>query len=219
MTPEVINGLFAVGGALLGAIVAGGFSIYLHNKNKTKKELTALSTRPSKLIAVDDQIASDVKISVSGEEVNTVYLADYTILNSGNEVLTDIQVPFRFEGEGKLLVFNFKDANYALLSQEEACAITGDLEASIKAEYLNPGDQLVTRAMFSGKPRRWHVDFRQPGAKLVQRLDIEGTAPDVLSKAFFDVIRRNWILDSYLRLVVPSYRRYREREVEREKST
>ena len=40
MTPETINGLFAVGGAVIGAIVSAALAYALHHRTKEKKELS-----------------------------------------------------------------------------------------------------------------------------------------------------------------------------------
>lgn len=42
MSPEVVNGVFAVSGAVLGAIIAGFFSWILQAKYKSKKKLKVL---------------------------------------------------------------------------------------------------------------------------------------------------------------------------------
>lgn len=214
MSPEVINGLFAIAGAIIGALLGGLFSVNLARKSKTRKELTTLITKPSRLITIDDQITDDVEVFVSGVKVPTVYLSDLKILNTGNEELSNLKIPVSFKGEGKLLTFTLKDSNFDFDGEGYEIKKTGENDSLITIEFLNPGDQLVVRAMFSDEPEEWEVQFRQPGVSLSKGFDSEGAIPDVFAKTFFEVIRRNWILDIYMKMALPSYRRYREAEDE-----
>ena len=102
MTPEVVNGLFALGGAALGAVLTGGISIYQSKKNKKRKELTVLTSRVSRLIEVDSSISPVVTITVSGQNVPSVYTFDITLLNSGNETLENTEVSSEISGDAEI---------------------------------------------------------------------------------------------------------------------
>ncbi|NQT87044.1 hypothetical protein HQ560_09785 [bacterium] len=212
MSPEVVNGLFAVGGAVLGAIASGVISARQMRKAKVRKELSVLISRPSQLIAIDDRVAGDVEVRVSGEVVPTVYLSDITIANSGTEVLSEVEVPLSFRGEGKLLTISAREANFDFDSDGYESVRTGDSSANIKCSYLNAGDQVTVRAMLSGNPEEWKAEFRQPGVSLIQRLDTEGGVPSVFARGLYEAIRRNWLCNSYMMIAVPSYRRYVEED-------
>ena len=54
LSPELMNGTFAIGGAIIGALIAGGFSVWIFKKSETKKQVTLSHSFPSNLIAVHD---------------------------------------------------------------------------------------------------------------------------------------------------------------------
>ncbi|MCK4605486.1 MAG: hypothetical protein KAU41_12490 [Deltaproteobacteria bacterium] len=214
MTPEVINGLFAIGGALVGAVVSGLFALYLAKRTKEKSELTVLATRPTRLITIGKEIEGDVEITIAGEKVDALYMMDFTVLNSGTEVLEQIEVPFQIDSIGKILNFAFYKSNFPLKEEGKAVERIDSNNIQLHVDYLNPGEQLTGRAIISKVPDAWKAMFRKPGVNLVTREDLEGTVPDLLLRAFFEGIKRNFILDAYFKLALPQYKRYRDLERE-----
>lgn len=210
MSPELENGLFGLGGAVVGAVLTGVFAAYQARKAKTRKELSVRTSIASELIAIDDRLSKDVELRVAGEVVPTVYLTDVTIANSGTEVLSDVQVPLSCRGDGKLVSIRICDSSFRL---DDGYGIekTGGNSVVMRCKYLNAGDEIVIRALVSGRPKEWVVDFRQPGVELVQR-NSEPGVPDVVSKAVFDAIRQNWVISRLLSLMLPVYRVYVEEE-------
>ena len=59
MKPEIINGLFALGGALIGVVGAW----FIARSGKEKQRVTLLVSPCSKLLEVGDLAKSDVKIT------------------------------------------------------------------------------------------------------------------------------------------------------------
>ncbi|MGH8660122.1 MAG: hypothetical protein ACREV4_17095 [Gammaproteobacteria bacterium] len=209
MTPEMVNGLFALGGAALGAVLTGAFSLYQSKKTLRKKELAIYTTAPSRLLAVDSTLKDLIVVTINGKKVPTVYIVDTVIANTGNEVLNDLKAKVCWEGKGEIVSTEIGRANFDPKLDEIAIARVGDLEIDISASYLNPGDELVVRSLFSGRPSKWRVEFRQPGVSLNKRLTDTGL-PNIFAKAMFEGIRSNWILDSYFKLALPQYRKYLE---------
>ena len=193
MTPEIINGLFAIGGALIGAVVSGLFALYLAKRTKDKSELTVSATRPTQLIAIGKEIEGDVEITIAGEKVDTLYMMDITALNSGTEVLENVEVPFNITSEGKVLNFAFYQSNFPLPDEGKVTERLDSNNIILRVDYLNPGDQVTGRVTISEAPDAWKAMFRKPRVSLVTRVDLEGTVPDMLLRAFFDVIKKNWL--------------------------
>src|SRR5215217_6900219 len=95
MTPELVNGLFAVVGAIVGAGFAAYFSWIQHKKVEKRQELTFISSQPVRLVAIDQAISNVVEVLVHGKKVPTVFTIDITILNSGTQLVSDIKAPLR----------------------------------------------------------------------------------------------------------------------------
>ncbi|AMJ73728.1 hypothetical protein AVL57_06900 [Alteromonas stellipolaris] len=205
-----MNGLFALGGALVGAIVSGIFAIYVARKNREKNQLTLLGTKPTQLIAIGDEINDEVKITVSGAEVTSLYMMDFKLLNSGNVPLEDIEVPFIVETNGKTISANFFDANHHLDDPNSIVELVGDNRVVVKSAFLNPNEQLSARALFSHKPEGWSSEYRKIGTEVVKRDDFEGTVPDVILRSFYEAISRNLIMDAYFKLLLPQYREFKK---------
>ncbi|MCQ9062428.1 hypothetical protein R7Q48_23015 [Vibrio sp. 378] len=63
MSPEVINGIFVVLGALIGVI---GTAIIM-KKNKSLSHLTIFSSPSSQLLDIEDMVKSDIEIKYKGK--------------------------------------------------------------------------------------------------------------------------------------------------------
>lgn len=90
MSPEIVNGLFAVGGAISGAVVGGLITLYGIRKSRDRKEITISTSSPSRLLVVHDRLRDDVQIIVSGEPVENVLLSEIYISNTGNRTVENL---------------------------------------------------------------------------------------------------------------------------------
>ena len=110
MSSEVVNGLFALGGAVLGAVVTGVISWLQAKKTAKHKELTVFTSRPISLVEVDSMISEVIKITIGGTPVSTVYTLDVTLLNTGTETLHDVSVETLVAGH--VLTCDIVSANF-----------------------------------------------------------------------------------------------------------
>jgi len=88
MKPEIINGIFAVSGAIIGALTAGLFNRNIARKNKDKKEITNFKIDESDYeIRMDDNLV-EIRLSFINamDEINFILLTDTE---------TDIDIKFR----------------------------------------------------------------------------------------------------------------------------
>jgi len=92
MPPELINGLFALGGAVVGAIIGGVFSLRAASVNRDRKELSISHSYPSHLLMLDDRVESDIDIIVAGEKVKSIVLSEINFANTGNTTIRDLTV-------------------------------------------------------------------------------------------------------------------------------
>jgi hypothetical protein len=69
MSPELINGIFAIIGAVIGVIGTAYFS----SRSEQRSELTIISSVPLKLIEVSQAFASRVEILVDNKPVKKLF--------------------------------------------------------------------------------------------------------------------------------------------------
>lgn len=210
MSNELLNGLFALGGALAGAIASGIFAIYIARRSKEKSEITLLATKPTQLIVIGDEVNDDVKITVSGEEVKSLYMMDFKVLNSGNIPQETIEIPFSVTVDGKIINANFLQANHYIENPDDAISIIHDNKIVLKSNFLNPNEQVSTRVLFSRKPKGWSSEFRKVGTNILTKDDLEGRVPDVILRSFYEAISRSWFMDAYFKALLPQYREFKK---------
>src|SRR5438874_148730 len=92
MTAELTNGLFAVGGAILGGIVTAWLTWFFSKKSEKKRILAAYFSPFSKLVQVSARVAFKVTIHVEREPVEGPFLTELTVLNLGNASITNISL-------------------------------------------------------------------------------------------------------------------------------
>jgi len=208
MTPEILNGLFAVGGAVAGAVAGAGLTAYFGKKSRENRELTVLVTPTSELVRVAESVAPRVEIFVGGNRVQTVATSDMRIANSGNRAIRDLGVLFELEGNAEIISWDllkeitvFEGADVQQVDRKKI---------KVGAPYINPGEQISLRLFMSARPDHVKAIFRQPDVKCRQIMDYSGGLLGAVSEAIFETIRQNFLLHAYMQLVLPSYREYDE---------
>lgn len=210
MRPEFINGIFAVSGAIAGAVLSGIFAWLINRRNDSRSELSIFSSRTARLIEVDSSISEIVEIRVHGQILPTVYTSDIRIVNTGTEPLYNGHIDvFIIGDEAQVLAVDV--AETALGAGGALNTIRGDqnLSFALTFEYINPSEEFVVRALLSSRPNQVLPEFRQPGVATKIRTDAE-LIPGVLGRLMFESIRSNWLLDLYFRALMKPYRRYLE---------
>lgn len=208
MNPEFVNGLFLLAGVLL----TSAFTWYLNKRNRSRSELTILTSYLARLIEVDSSISEIVEIHVNGVAVPTVYTLDARIVNTGTVPLYDGNVYVTLDGNTKVLAVDIVDfpdgASNALRVQPNE-----QKEGyQVHFQYINPGEEFLLRAILDSPSSKVVPSFRQPGVITHVRTENELAERGVLNIIIFEIIRRNWPLHLYFRLSVPAYRRYLDHE-------
>ena len=211
VSTEVINGLFAVGGAVVGAITAGLFAIHIAKSTKEKKEIVVSTSYPSRLLVVHDQIASDVEILISGNKVENVILSEVFISNTGNKAITNLNFPISCQQTVNIISVDALDQATDGPRSGSVVVKTGDQEFDVKIDYINPGEEISLRCMVSGDEPEWIVALRQPELNVIRREQPVASYSDVVAEIVFETLTQTPILRSYLRITSPVFRKFLER--------
>ncbi|MDM1708989.1 hypothetical protein [Thiopseudomonas alkaliphila] len=211
MSPEVVNGVFAVSGAVLGAIIAGFFSWMLQAKYKSKKKLKVFISEPRALVDIHDSLKGIVSININDEPVETVANVDYYILNSGNEALTNIELEFSFSDNARILGGNTPQKNFKTKGVGDfSLHLEKNSSCEILAAYLNPGEEVRGHLLLNRMPKETEVKFRQPNVEFEVSKNYDPTKKSMLIDALYEAAKNNYILNIYFKMTIPVYRRYRK---------
>lgn len=210
MDPEIIKGIFAISGAVIVAVIAGLFAWALQNRNKTKRELKILASKPKDLVDIDDSLRGMIDIQIVGMSVDTVSSVDYYIVNSGNDVLHDLEVYFTFSNGTRILGGNCPELNFSTTEKEAfVLSIVENSSCSILAGFLNPGDEARGHIFLNKADCNLEVSFRQPGVSVSIDKNYDPARLSAVSEMLYDAAKSNWLLDSYFRLAIPAYKKHR----------
>lgn len=212
MTSEVVNGLFALGGAVLGALVTGYISWKQAKKYAKRNELSVITSRASNLLKIDSTISEVVKISIGEDVIPSVFTFDILLINSGSETLYDLEVITQIDNSLKIIACDISLSNFELVDGKYLARKESDTNVIVEADYLNPGDELMAKVLVTGDPGFIKSSFRQAGVKLILRDNFDPTTPDVFTRALFESVRKNFLLHTYMKMSIPFYRRFVEYE-------
>ncbi len=145
LSPEIVNGLFAISGALIG--VFGTW--FVTKSTKEIKKITLFRSPSSNLLVVGDLAKSDVEILYRGDPINELYQGQVAIQNTGTQALEKLELVLEASEGSPLLDVEITNANYPWKHSTEMEG--GPDDYLILIDYLNPNDRLV-------------IDYRSPGA-------------------------------------------------------
>lgn len=210
MKPEIINGLFALGGAVLGALLTSTFSWFQNKKSRSRSELSIVTSRAARLIEIDSSISEIVEIRVHGDTVPSVYTLDTKLLNTGTEPLHDGEVSINLLGGTTVLAIDIADS-HSVIGDALTVARNDDQTGFwLRFDFMNPNEELLLRALLTARPSQVVPTFRQPGVRTRIQTDSDPVLPGVLATVLFETIRTNWILHLYVKSFFQPYRRYLE---------
>lgn len=208
LSPEVLNGLFAVGGAVLGAVIAGIFAMVIAKRSKDKKEIVISTSHPSRLLVVHDQIASDVEILVSGNKVDNVILSEIFLSNTGNKAVENLSFPVTCQDTVQIISVDALDQASDARRSGSIIKKKSSHEIGVSVDYINPGEEISLRCMVSGDEPEWTVAMRQPELNVIRREEPVASYSDVAAEIVFESFLAVPILGSYLRITSPIFKKF-----------
>ncbi|MCK9622588.1 MAG: hypothetical protein M0R47_18890 [Methylobacter sp.] len=183
MTSEIINGAFAIGGALIGVI--GTWLIALQGKEKQR--ITLLVSPHSKLLDVNDIAKSDVQITYKGTPINDLGAGEFAAQNTGTKALEEIEIDVTQALDSPLLDFEISSKNFTAPENFIEIEQKGDGVYKVKIKYLNPKDRVVFIYRISGSEKPG-ISIRKLGVDVEMRQEVITGIPDIYAEIFFSLI-------------------------------
>jgi len=206
MTPEVINGLFAISGAIIGAVLAGLFSIKIAKSSKDKKQLTLSKSFVSRLLVVHEKYNEKIKITAHDEEIDNLLLSELNISNTGNMVVDKIALNAKCGIESKILSAEAINQQSESVLEGAVIDVSSDNELSLNVDYINAGEEISIRVLLTGDDPVWKMHLRQPGLDVVVKEQPVSSYSDVMTIAFVEVFKHSG-LHRLMMLTNPPYKK------------
>jgi hypothetical protein len=209
MTAEFTNGVFAVGGAILGGIATAWFTWFFSKRSEKKRILAAYFSPFSKLVQVSTRVASKVTIHIEGEPVEDLYVTELTVLNLGNASITNISLSIDPGVRQHVVTYDVDERALREIGVEVILpGATHTYELAIP--FLNPGDEFRLRFYVASKTFVPSASFRQADVEFRTGVRESSRIPNVMAEVLFAAIQRNWLMDAYFSAVLPVYRSFKK---------
>jgi hypothetical protein len=206
MEPEIINGLFALGGALIGVI---GVWIITRN-NKEKRKLSLIVSPLSTLLDVGDLAKSDVKITYKNKDIKNLYAGEVGIQNTGNTSIDEIELEIQPKKGVELLDLEHSSSNFLMSDGFYSISKENKIDR-IRINYLNPTDRILFTYRTTGISKPEFL-LRKKGLNVETKNEIVNWIPDLYADIFFEELRKTGIpgFSLLLALINKPYKMYLE---------
>lgn len=185
MKPEIINGLFAIGGALIGVLGAW----LIARQGKEKQRITLLVSPCSKLLDVNNIAKSDVQITYKGTPIKDLGAGEFAAQNTGTKALEDIEIDVTQALDSPLLDFEVSSTNFSVTESFIRIEQKDDGSYKAKIKYLNPKDRVVFEYRISGSEKP-SISTRKLGLDVEMRKEAITGVPDIYAEVLFSVIEK-----------------------------
>jgi hypothetical protein len=176
MSPESINGLWGLGGAVIGAVLGVLGRHMMERRSRERRSLDVIIRRPVIVVDVAEGLGDKVRLLVGNTPVERVYSSDWEVLNTGNKAIENIEIQIESEAKSCLQAFE--------VSRPSGCkfdAIWQDAGSVVlKCDLLNAGERIVARAVLDSDSNEFTAVFRRADVQFrssVQGIGLDGPGP------------------------------------------
>jgi len=199
--PEIINGIFAVAGALIGVI---GTAI-VTKSNKEISKITVFRSSPSRLLDVEDLAKSDIEIKYKGNVVSELFHGEIAVQNTGSKSLENIEVKILPETDSPLFDTEISSTNFH--RESDSLTLIEQGEIKINVGFLNPNDRIVVSYKSSGG-KAPAVVSRKLGVDVELKDEAVNWVPDIYAKLIFEIFDQLPLMRWYFKHISKPYRLY-----------
>ena len=204
MVENLVTGIFTIVGALLG--VAG--TLWAVKRGKETKRLAILVSPLGRLLGVDAIIKPRIKILYDDKTVETLFMGEFAIRNTGSLSIEPVKVSFRAAPETKILGFQFAAASF-VNPDSRMKIVDGKDGLEITIAFLNKSEHISFVYFSTGKEAAPVIDASQPGLDIQLQTETLKRIPDIYAEVLLSTISQVWWADPFMRLFKP-YRQYIE---------
>ncbi|MEL6447295.1 MAG: hypothetical protein AAFQ62_05030 [Pseudomonadota bacterium] len=181
MSAEVINGLFALGGALIGVI---GSWIVARNLRETRR-LTLFVSPIAKLLDVSDLVRSDVSVLYKNAPAEAIGAGELAVQNTGSKAIEDIEVLVQPDDDSPVFDLEIRSANFPCEEGFITISAAGSSQL-ISIPFLNQSDRLVLEYRVLGALSPAEVSTRLKDVDVTVRQEMISWLPDIYAEVIAD---------------------------------
>jgi hypothetical protein len=183
MKSDIINGLFAIGGALIGVIGTWFVSI----GNKEKQRIALFISPCSKLLEVENLAKSDVQITYRGKSIEELMAGEVATQNTGTMAIENIEIDISPGLSSPLLDLEASSKNFTATDDFIDIQLKPNGSYNIRIKYLNPKDRVIFYYRIAGKNKPT-VSVRKIGLDVELKREMISWIPDIYAEVVFGVI-------------------------------
>lgn len=208
MKPEVINGIFGIAGAIIGALLTGGLTWLSAKNDKKKKRLAIYSTYSTKLIEISDLIRGNIEINLNSKKISELNKNEIIVTNTGNVLIENIEITFTLsESSAKLINVEKSQSNFDIALEDFEMSFN-EKGGKLTIKYLNPGDQ-IDFIVLTDTQSIVLTKHRQKDVTTEIKTDYIPNRQGVLLDSFFEAMDNNFLLRSGF-YFMPEFRKYKK---------
>ncbi len=181
MTPEIINGLFALAGASIG--IVGTWLITRHYRER--KQLQVTISPLARLLDIGDQIKTDIKILYKDQPIEALSMGEIAIHNTGTKEVQGLEMVVTPAEGSSIIDFGLSSSNFSYTNESFIIKET-DKEKKVSIDFLNANDRFVIEYKLAGKRRRPEVVVRKLGVEVITKRDMVNWIPDIYSEVVYE---------------------------------
>lgn len=215
MSPEILNGIFALTGAIIGV----GGTWFITHRFKERKRIAVIVSPLARMLDVGDRVKSEVQITFRGNLIGQLSMGEIALQNIGTTPVEALEATLTSPTDSQLLDLSVSSANFAI--SKAAIHIEGDDKAkTIRLDYLNVNDRVVLSYKLAGARKSLDVVVRKLGVEVAITRDYVGWIPDIYAEVVYGIFS-SMPLFNYVGRFVRPYRLFleaRKKNVTLEKS-
>lgn len=204
MSSEIVNGLFALGGAIIGVLGS-----YFITKSTTKVFRLSIHKSPlAKLLDVGNLIKDEIEINYKGNPITGLFGGEVAIQNIGNQSIKDINFQIISLEASPIIDFEINHANFSIdknikpLIEQNAITIT--------IPFLNPKDKIIYSYKIAGVGKAPEIIARQQDVNIDIRDEMTTWIPDIYAEAIYESFAKDLIARTILAATTKPFRLYLE---------
>lgn len=182
MQPEIVNGIFALAGAIIGV----GGTWFITHRFQERKRVAVIVSPLARMLDIGKHVKSEVQITFRGNLIEQLSMGELALQNVGTNPIEALEATISCKSDSQLLDLSVASANFAI--GDSAIRIDGNEKTkSIRLDYLNVNERVVFNYKLAGARRVPEIVVRKLGVEVEIKRDYVGWIPDIYAEVVYEI--------------------------------